>query len=284
MAARTLPSQWKFRQPSVLPGFGITLGVTLTYLSLIVLIPLSGLFITTAGVSFAEFAKTVTSARVMHAYAVSFGSSLAAALINVFFGLIVTWVLVRYKFPGRRLIDALVDLPFALPTAVAGIALSALYAPQGWIGQWFTPYGIKIAFTPIGITIALVFIGLPFVVRTVQPVLEDIDQELEEAASSLGATRWQVFTKVILPYLTPALMTGFAMAFARALGEYGSVIFIAGNMPGVSEIIPLIIITKLEQYDYTGATSIAVVMLIASFVMLLVINLLQRWSRSRHES
>lgn len=266
-----------------MPGFGITLGITLTYLGLIVLIPLSGLFITTAGVSLDEFWKTVTSARVISAYRISFGASIIAAFINVFFGLIVTWVLVRYKFPGKRIMDAMVDLPFALPTAVAGIALTALYAPQGWVGRYFEPLGIKIAFTPIGITIALVFIGLPFVVRTVQPVLEDMNREYEEAAVSLGATRWQTFYRVILPELTPALMTGFAMALARALGEYGSVIFIAGNMPGVSEIIPLIIITKLEQYDYTGATSIAVVMLLASFVMLFAINLLQTWSRRRRD-
>ena len=269
----------KFREPSVLPGFGITLGVTLTYLALIVLIPLSGLFITTAGVSFAEFWQTITAPRVMSAYRITFGASFAAALINVVFGLIVTWVLVRYQFPGKRIMDAMVDLPFALPTAVAGIALTALYAPQGWIGQMFDPLGVRIAFTPAGITIALIFIGLPFVVRTVQPVLEDMDAEYEEAAAALGATRLQTFLFVVLPELTPALMTGFAMALARALGEYGSVIFIAGNMPGVSEIIPLVIITKLEQYDYTGATSIAVVMLIASFLMLFAINLLQKWSR-----
>ncbi len=273
----------KLREPSVIPGFGITLGITLTYLGLIVLIPLSGLFITTAGVSFEEFWHTVTSARVLSAYRVSFGASFAAAFINVFFGLAVTWVLVRYKFPGKRILDAMVDLPFALPTAVAGIALTALYAPQGWIGQYFDMLGVKVAFTPLGITIALIFVGLPFVVRTVQPVLEDMNREYEEAAVSLGATRWQTFYRVILPELTPALMTGFAMALARALGEYGSVIFIAGNMPGVSEIIPLIIITKLEQYDYTGATSIAVVMLLASFVMLFAINLLQTWSRRRRD-
>lgn len=267
----------------MLPGFGITLGLTLAYLSLIVLIPLSGLFVTTAQVSFDEFWKTVTSARVMGAYRITFGASFLAAFINVFFGLIVTWVLVRYKFPGKRIMDAMVDLPFALPTAVAGIALTALYSPKGWIGSYFEPLGIKIAFTPIGITIALIFIGLPFVVRTVQPVLEDMSREYEEAAVSLGATRWQTFYRVILPELTPALMTGFAMALARALGEYGSVIFIAGNMPGVSEIIPLIIITKLEQYDYTGATSIAVVMLMASFLMLFAINLLQTWSRRRRD-
>ncbi|MFZ5914232.1 MAG: sulfate ABC transporter permease subunit CysT [Pseudomonadota bacterium] len=273
----------KFREPNVLPGFGITLGLTLTYLALIVLIPLAGLFITTAGVSFSEFWQTITAPRVMSAYQITFGASFAAALINVVFGLIVTWVLVRYQFPGKRIMDAMIDLPFALPTAVAGIALTALYAPQGWIGQLFEPLGVKIAFTPAGITIALIFIGLPFVVRTVQPVLEDLDPEYEEAAAALGATRLQTFLFVVLPELTPALLTGFAMALARAMGEYGSVIFIAGNMPGVSEIIPLVIITKLEQYDYTGATSIAVVMLIASFIMLFAINLLQKWSRTYRE-
>ena len=219
----------------------------------------------------------------MSAYQITFGASFAAALINVVFGLIVTWVLVRYQFPGKRIMDAMIDLPFALPTAVAGIALTALYAPQGWIGQLFEPLGVKIAFTPAGITIALIFIGLPFVVRTVQPVLEDLDPEYEEAAAALGATRLQTFLFVVLPELTPALLTGFAMALARAMGEYGSVIFIAGNMPGISEIIPLVIITKLEQYDYTGATSIAVVMLIASFIMLFAINLLQKWSRTYRE-
>ncbi|HAK64033.1 MAG TPA: sulfate ABC transporter permease subunit CysT, partial [Alphaproteobacteria bacterium] len=237
----------------------------------------------TAGVSFSEFWQTITAPRVMSAYQITFGASFAAALINVVFGLIVTWVLVRYQFPGKRIMDAMIDLPFALPTAVAGIALTALYAPQGWIGQLFEPLGVKIAFTPAGITIALIFIGLPFVVRTVQPVLEDLDPEYEEAAAALGATRLQTFLFVVLPELTPALLTGFAMALARAMGEYGSVIFIAGNMPGVSEIIPLVIITKLEQYDYTGATSIAVVMLIASFIMLFAINLLQKWSRTYRE-
>ncbi len=273
----------RFKEPSVIPGFGLTLGLTLAYLSLVVLIPLAGLFFKASGLSVEEFIDATTSSRVMHAYKITFVASFIASIINVFFGLIVAWVLVRYQFPGKRLLDALVDLPFALPTAVAGIALTALYAPQGWIGQWFEPLGIQIAFTPIGITIALIFIGLPFVVRTVQPVLQDLDKEIEEAALCLGATRWQTFYKVILPYITPALLTGFAMAFARALGEYGSVIFIAGNLPGVSEIVPLIIIIKLEQYDYAGASAIAVVMLLASFLMLLVINMLQKWNRNRLE-
>ena len=268
-------------KPSVLPGFRLALGFTLVYLILVVIIPLSGLFFKTATLTWPQFWETVTADRVMHSYYVSFGTSLIAAIVNVFFGLIVAWMLVRYRFPGRKFFDAMVDLPFALPTAVAGIALTALYAPNGWVGKYLDPLGIKVAFTPIGITIALIFIGLPFVVRTVQPVLEDMEKELEEAAASLGATRWQVFRLVILPHILPALMTGFAMAFARALGEYGSVIFIAGNMPGVSEIVPLIIIIKLEQYDYAGATAIAVVMLTSSFLMLLTINLLQKWSQTR---
>lgn len=270
-----------FKTPSVLPGFRLALGFTLVYLTLIVLIPLSGLFFKTATLSWAEFWTTITDDRVMHAYYISFGTSLIAAVINVFFGLMVAWMLVRYNFPLKKFFDALVDLPFALPTAVAGIALTALYAPNGWIGQYLEPLGVKVAFTPIGITVALVFIGLPFVVRTVQPVLEDMERELEEAAASLGATRWQTFTHVILPHILPALMTGFAMAFARALGEYGSVIFIAGNMPGISEIVPLLITIKLEQYDYAGATAIALVMLLSSFLLLLIINLLQKWSQTR---
>ncbi len=273
-----LPS---LKQTSVLPGFGVTLGFTLLYLLLIVLIPLSGLFIKTAELSWHQFVEAVTSSRAMHAYYITFGCSLAAAIINLVFGMIIVWVLVRYRFPGRQLMDAMVDLPFALPTAVAGIALTALYAPQGWIGRYFDAMGIQIAFTPIGIIIALVFIGLPFVVRTVQPVLEDMEKETEEAAASLGASRLQTFRSVILPHLTPALLTGFAMAFARALGEYGSVIFIAGNIPQVSEIVPLLIIIKLEQYDYAGATAIAVVMLLASFILLLIINLLQKWAQMR---
>ena len=266
---------------SVIPGFGIALGFTLLYLTLIVLIPLSGLFVKTATMTWPHFMESIASPRVLQAYRVTFQCSLIAATVNAFFGLLLAWVLVRYDFPGRKLLDAMVDLPFALPTAVAGIALAALYAPNGWVGQLFEPLGIKIAFTPIGITIALVFVGLPFVVRTVQPVLEDFDSELEEAASSLGASRITTFRKVIIPHIFPALLTGFAMAFARALGEYGSVIFIAGNLPMVSEIVPLIIIIKLEQYDYTAATAIASVMLVASFVMLFIINVLQRWAGSR---
>lgn len=269
------------KQPSVIPGFRITLAFTLIYLALVVIIPLSGLFVHTAQLTFQEFWHAVTSDRVLNAYRISFGTSIIAAIINVVFGLIVAWILVRYNFFGKRIIDALVDLPFALPTAIAGIALTALYAPNGWIGKYFDEFGIKIAFTPIGITIALIFIGLPFVVRTVQPVLADMDKEMEEAAASLGASKVQIFRMVILPHIGPALLTGFAMAFARALGEYGSVIFIAGNMPGISEIVPLIIVIKLEQYDIPGATAIALVMLLASFIMLFVINYLQKLSRLR---
>lgn len=263
----------------VLPGFGLTLGYTLFYLSIIVLIPLSALLFKTFSLSWDQFVTAVTSPRVMASYRLTFGASLIAALVNLVFGLLLAWVLVRYKFPGKKIVDALVDLPFALPTAVAGISLTALLAGNGWIGQYLEPLGIKLAFTPAGVVIALIFIGLPFVVRTVQPVLEDAEKELEEAATSLGATRLQIFTKVILPHITPALLTGFAMAFARAIGEYGSVIFIAGNMPMISEITPLIIIGKLEQYDYAGATAVAVVMLVISFVLLLVINGLQAWQR-----
>lgn len=268
---------------SVIPGFGLTLGFTLFYLSLIVLIPLAGLFFKTMEMTWGDFWTTVTDSRIAHAYKISFGISFAAALINVVFGLVVAWVLVRYRFPLKKIVDAMVDLPFAMPTAVSGIALAALYAPNGWVGKYLAPLGIQVAFTPLGIGLALVFIGLPFVVRTVEPVLEDFDREIEEAAASLGATRWQTFYKVMLPQLMPSLLTGFAMAFARALGEYGSVIFIAGNLPFVSEIVPLVIIIKLEQYDYTGATAVALVMLAASFVMLFVINWLQKWSRQRRE-
>lgn len=270
-----------FKQHSVLPGFNLAFGFTLLYLSLIVLIPLSAAFIQTTVLTWTDFWKVVTTPRVIASYRLTFGASFAAALVNAVFGLLVAWVLVRYHFPGKKLVDALVDLPFALPTAVAGIALTALYAGNGWIGQYFEPLGIKIAFTPLGIFVALTFIGLPFVVRTVQPVLEDLESELEEAAATLGATRLQTFLRVIFPTLFPALMTGFALAFARAIGEYGSVIFIAGNMPMVSEITPLLIITKLEQYDVAGATALAVVMLMISFVMLLIINLLQWWGRRR---
>ena len=265
----------------VLPGFGLSLGYTLFYLSGIVLIPLLALFLKTFTMTWPEFASAVTAPRVLAAYKLSLGASLLAASVNLVFGLLIAWVLVRYEFPAKKLVDALVDLPFALPTAVAGISLTALLAGNGWVGQYLEPLGIQLAFQPGGIVIALIFIGLPFVVRTVQPVLQDFEKELEEAATSLGANRWQIFKLVILPSITPALLTGFAMAFARALGEYGSVIFIAGNMPMVSEITPLIIIGKLEQYDVPGATAVAVVMLGISFVMLLVINLLQAWQRRR---
>jgi len=268
------------RQPRrVLPGFKLTLGYTVLYLCLIVLIPMSALFFKTFTLTWEQFVVAVTSPRVMASYRLTFGASLFAALVNLVFGLLLAWVLVRYKFPGKKLVDALVDLPFALPTAVAGIALTALLAGNGWIGQYLEPMGIKLAFTPAGVVIALIFIGLPFVVRTVQPVLEDAEKELEEAATALGATRLQIFTQVIFPHISPALLTGFAMAFARAIGEYGSVIFIAGNMPMVSEITPLIIIGKLEQYDYAGATAVAVVMLVISFALLLIINALQAWQR-----
>ena len=266
------------RRHSVLPGFNLALGFAVLYLSFIVLVPLSAVFLKTFTVSWDTFWATISSPRVVASYKLTFGASLLAALVNAVFGLLVAWVLVRYRFPGRRLVDALVDLPFALPTAVAGIALTTLYAQNGWIGRWL-PF--KVSYTPLGIFIALLFIGLPFVVRTVQPVLEDLQRELEEAAATLGASRLQTFQFVILPALTPALLTGFALAFARALGEYGSVIFIAGNMPMVSEITSLLIITKLEQYDYAGATSIAVVMLVTAFLLLLLINLLQAWARKR---
>lgn len=270
------------KQRSILPGFGLAMGFTLLYLSLIVLIPIAALFLRTTSLSWGEFWSTVTAPRVLASYQLSFGASFVAALVNAVFGLLIAWVLVRYSFPGKRIVDALVDLPFALPTAVAGISLTSIFVKNGWIGQYLEPWGIQIAFTPLGITVALIFIGLPFVVRTIQPVLEDLDEELEEVAVSLGANRWQTFTRVLLPPLLPALLTGFALAFARALGEYGSVVFISGNMPMRTEIVPLLIITKLEQYDYAGATAIAVVMLVASFVLMLVINLLQRWSSSRH--
>ena len=276
------------RKRSVLPGFGLSLGFTVMYLSIIVLLPLAATFLRTVGMSWPEFVDAVFSPRVMAAYRISFLASFAAAIVNAFFGLIVAWVLVRYAFPGKRVVDALVDLPFALPTAVAGIALTAIYAPNGWVGQFVDPQGsklvfdsggVKLAFSEIGVFIALTFIGLPFVVRTLQPVLEELEPEIEEASASLGANRLQTITRVILPELLPPLITGFALAFARALGEYGSVVFISGNMPLRTEIVPLLIITKLEQYDYRGATAIAVVMLVASFTLLLVINLLQKWSR-----
>src|SRR5689334_431864 len=269
------------RKPSVLPGFGLALGYTILYLSLIVLLPLTAAFVKTTALTWSAFWATVTAPRVLASLRLSFGASLLGAGINAVFGLLVAWVLVRYRFPGRRIIDALVDLPFALPTAVAGIALTAVYAANGWIGSRLEPLGIKVAFTPLGVLIALTFIGLPFVVRTVQPVLEDLEPELEEAAATLGADRLQTFRRIILPAVGPALLTGFTLAFARAVGEYGSVIFIAGNVPMVSEITPLLIITKLEQYDYAGATAIAVAMLTISFALLLLINVLQRWTHRR---
>ncbi|MDB5989452.1 MAG: cysT [Herbaspirillum sp.] len=268
----------------VMPGFHLSLGFTLFYLGLIVLIPLSAVFLKTFTMTWPAFWDAVTSDRVVASYRLTFGASLLAALINVIFGGIVAWVLVRYRFPGKKIIDALVDLPFALPTAVAGIALTALYSSNGWIGQYLALIGIKVAFTPLGVLVALTFIGLPFVVRTVQPVLEDVERELEEAAASLGASHFQTFARVIFPAVAPSLLTGFALSFARATGEYGSVIFIAGNMPMVSEITPLFIVTKLEQYDYAGATAIAVVMLLVSFILLLTINALQAWSRKRGQA
>ena len=269
------------KHKNILPGFNLSLGYTIFYLSLIVLIPLSAAFIKTTELSLTEFWSVVSAPRVVASYRLTFGASLIAALINAVFGLLTAWVLVRYRFTGKKIIDALVDLPFALPTAVAGIALTAVYSSNGWIGAWLEPHGIKVAFTPLGVVVALTFIGLPFVVRTVQPVLEDLEAETEEAAASLGANRWQTFYKIIFPAIWPALLTGFALAFARAIGEYGSVIFIAGNMPMVSEITPLIIITKLEQYDYAGATAVAVVMLVISFLLLFAINGLQWWFSRR---
>ena len=265
----------------VLPGFGLSLGFTLAYVSFIVLIPLSAVFIRSLGIGWDGLWEILTSERILKSLQLSFSAALIAALVNVIFGLLLAWCLVRYSFPGKRIVDALVDLPFALPTAVAGIALTSLYAPTGWIGQYLEPLGIQVAYTPIGITLALIFIGLPFVVRTVQPVLSDIESELEEAASALGANRWQTITKVILPILFPALLTGFALAFARGVGEYGSVIFIAGNQPYKTEIAPLMIISRLEEYDYAGATTIAVVMLVLSFAILFLINLVQAWASRR---
>ena len=279
--ATALASGLRFRQPSVVPGFGPALGLTLTYLSLIVLIPLAAMFLRTMTLSWAEFWHIATDARVLAALRLSFGAAFAAALLNLVMGTLVAWVLVRYDFPLKRVLDATVDLPFALPTAVAGIALAAIYAPNGWVGQWLDPLGIQVAFTPLGVVVALTFIGLPFVVRTVQPVIQDLSLDVEEAAATLGATRVQTLVRVVLPSLAPALLTGTAMAFARAVGEYGSVIFIAGNLPYVSEIAPLLIIIKLEEFDYAGATAIGCLMLIASFALLFVINLLQSWSRRR---
>ncbi|HTF33045.1 MAG TPA: sulfate ABC transporter permease subunit CysT [Myxococcota bacterium] len=272
------------KRKSVLPGFGLTLGFTVTYLGLIVLIPLAGLFVKTATLSWGQFVGEVTSPRVLAAYRLSFGAALIGAIVNAVFGLIVAWVLVRYRFPGRRLVDALVDLPFALPTAVAGITLTALFSKNGWVGSLLEPLGIQVAYTPLGVVVALTFIGLPFVVRTLQPVLQDIDPEIEEAAASLGAGRVQTFLRVLFPAFFPALLTGFALAFARGVGEYGSVIFIAGNMPMRTEIAPLLIVTKLEQYDYAGATAVAVVLLVVSFALLLAINALQGVIRRREEA
>ena len=272
----------KSNKKRVLPGFGLSLGFTTLYLSLLVLIPLSMVFIETSKLGWGEFIEIVTSDRVLHSYKISFGTAIAAAAINAVFGFIVAWVLVRYSFPGKRILEALIDLPFALPTAVAGITLTTLYSTNGWIGQFFEPLNIKIAFTPLGITLALTFIGLPFIVRMVQPVLQDIEKEVEEAAKSLGASSFQIFRRVIFPEVFPALLSGFSLAFARGLGEYGSVVFIAGNMPMKTEIAPLMIMTKLEQFDYAGATAIAIVMMIISFLCLIMINLIQMWSR-KHE-
>ncbi len=270
----------QLRKRSVLPGFGLTMGITLTYLGLIVVIPLAGLFLKSATMDWSSFYTAVADSRAIASYVLSFGGSLIAACVNAFFGFLVAWVLVRYTFPGKKIVDAMVDLPFALPTAVSGIALTRLYAPNGWIGRWLEPLGIQVTYTRLGVFVALTFIGLPFVVRTLQPALEDLDPEIEEAAASLGASRWRTFWWVILPMVLPATLAGFALAFARALGEYGSVVFIAGTKPD-TQITPLLMMTKLEEFDYAGATAIAVVMLLASFALLLLINLLQWWSR-RH--
>ncbi|ALN73025.1 sulfate ABC transporter permease subunit CysT [Aureimonas sp. AU20] len=279
MASSVLP---RFRAPSVIPGFGLALGFTLAYIGLLVLVPLSALAIRSSSLGWDEFVRLALDPRVLAALRLSFGASFVAALVNAVFGLLIAWVLVRYDFPGRRLVDAVIDLPFALPTAVAGIALTALYAPNGWVGQFLAPLGLKVAYTPLGIVVALVFVSLPFVVRTVQPVLEEIDAEVEQAAATLGANRFQTVTRVVLPSIMPALLTGFALALARSVGEYGSVIFIAGNIPYVSEIAPLLIVIRLEEFNYGGATAVAAVMLIISFLMLLAINLIQAWSRRRY--
>jgi sulfate transport system permease protein len=272
----------QFKRRSILPGFGLTFGLTVTYLGLVVLIPLSGLFLRTATMSWSEFWQTVVDPRALASYRLSFGASAVAAAINTVFGFIVAWVLVRYRFPGRKLLDAMVDLPFALPTAVSGIALTTLYASNGWLGRWLEPLGIKVSYTPLGVVVVLTFVGLPFVVRALQPALEDLETDLEEAAASLGASRWQTFSRVILPPILPVVLAGYAMAFARALGEYGSVIFISGNIRMHTEIAPFLIYVKLEQYKYAAATAIAVVILVTSFLVLLAINLLQRWGRRWH--
>ncbi|MBN9243253.1 MAG: sulfate ABC transporter permease subunit CysT [Mesorhizobium sp.] len=282
MSNATTRTGWRFRQPSVIPGFGLTLGFSLAYLTLIILIPLSGLAWRSAALGWADFWRIALDRRTLHALEISFGTALIAAAVNVVFGTVVAWVLVRYRFPGRRIVDAMVDLPFALPTAVAGIALTTLYAPNGWLGKPPMALGIKVAYSPLGIVMALIFIGLPFVVRTVQPIIEEIDKEVEEAAATLGASRFQTITRVLAPGLLPAVVTGFALSFARGVGEYGSVIFIAGNLPNVSEIAPLLIVIRLEEYNYAAATAIAAVMLALSFLMLFVINLLQSWSRKRY--
>jgi sulfate/thiosulfate transport system permease protein len=266
---------------SALPGFGLTMGLTLTWLSLLILIPLAGLFVKTTELSLAQFIDTVTSARTLHALKLSFGLAFAAALVNLVAGLVIVWALVRYRFPGRRIFDAIVDIPFALPTAVAGVALTALFAQKGWLGAPLAAIGVKVAFTPLGIFVAMIFIGIPFVVRTVQPVLIDLDAEIEEAAACLGANRWQTVTRVILPSLTPAILTGFALAFARAVGEYGSVIFIAGNLPNVSEIAPLLIVIRLSEFRYADATAIAIVMLVTAFLIIFALNRIQRWAQTR---
>jgi sulfate transport system permease protein len=276
------PAVRRWRKSPLIPGFGLTLGYTMVYLSLVVLIPLSATFIRSFDLGWGHFWAVVSAPRVVASLRLSFGAALLAAAVNAVFGLVIAWVLVRYTFPFKRLVDAMVDLPFALPTAVAGIALTALYAPNGWLGHLLQPFGIQVAFTPLGVVVALIFIGLPFVVRTLQPVLEELDKDVEQAAATLGASERQTFVRVILPALWPALLTGFALAFARAVSEYGSVIFIAGNMPMKSEIAPLLIITKLEQYDYAGATAIAVVMLVLSFGLMLGINALQGWALTRN--
>lgn len=281
MTATATLGRWPLRKPSVIPGFGMALGFTLSYLAAIVLIPLAGLAWRSASLGWDEFWAIATEQRILNALQISFGASLIAATVNAIFGVVIAWVLTRYRFPGRRVLDAIVDLPFALPTAVAGIALTSLYAPNGWLGSLLAPLGIKVAFTPLGIVVALIFIGLPFVVRTAQPVMAEIDREIEEAAATLGASRWTTIGRVIMPTLAPAILTGFALAFARAVGEYGSVIFIAGNIPYVSEIAPLLIVIRLEEFDYAGATALAAIMLAISFAMLLLINLIQVWSRRR---
>ncbi|TPI14460.1 sulfate ABC transporter permease subunit CysT [Mesorhizobium sp. B4-1-3] len=282
MTTAPVKAGWRFKQPSVIPGFGLTLGFSLAYLTIIILIPLSGLVWRSAALGWADFWAIAADRRTLNALKISFGTAFLAAVVNVVFGTVVAWVLVRYRFPGRRIADAMVDLPFALPTAVAGIALTTLYAPNGWIGHLLMPLGIKVAYTPLGIVVALVFIGLPFVVRTVQPIMEEIDKEVEEAAATLGANRFQIITRVLFPGLAPAIITGFSLAFARGVGEYGSVIFIAGNLPFKSEIAPLLIVIRLEEYNYEAATAIAAIMLALSFLMLLVVNLVQTWSRKRY--